>query len=122
MPAGQWAYTQQYGWLWMPYDQAYTHVVDDSALAYQYAYYPRIGWGWVLAPWILGFGVVPYWGGYGPAHFAWYAHPWFRLGTAHLRPSWGGGFGPRGFGAGAGHAGGGFGAGFGRGGGGHGHR
>lgn len=98
MPAGQWGYTQQYGWLWMPYDQAYTYVVDDAALAYQYAYYPSYGWTWILAPWILGFGSVPYWGVLGPGHFAWYARPWFRLGTGHLRPSWGGGPGPRGFG------------------------
>lgn len=27
-PAGQWVYTRQYGWLWMPYERAYTHVVS----------------------------------------------------------------------------------------------
>jgi hypothetical protein len=97
LPAGQWAFTQQYGWLWMPYDQGYTHVVDDAALAYQYAYYPAYGWRWLVAPWVLGFGVAPYWGALGPGHFAWYGHPWFRVGTAHLRPSWGGRAGPRGF-------------------------
>jgi hypothetical protein len=103
VPAGQWVFTQQYGWLWMPYDQSYTHVVDDAALAYQYAYYPSYGWRWLVAPWILGYGVAPYWGTLGPARFAWYGHPWFRVGTAHLRPSWGGRAGPRGFGAGGGH-------------------
>jgi hypothetical protein len=95
-PAGQWTFTQQYGWLWMPYDQRYTNVVDDAALAYEYVWYPTFGWTWVVAPWVLGFGVTPYWGAHGPGAFAWYAHPWFRVGTAHLRPSWGAGAGPRG--------------------------
>ena len=103
-PPGQWVYTQQYGWLFLPYDQGYTHVVDDAALAYEYAYYPAYGWRWVVAPWVLGFGVTPYWGAYGPARFTWYAHPWFRVGTAHLRPTWGRGFGPHpGFHMGGGH-------------------
>jgi hypothetical protein len=96
-PAGQWSYTQQYGWIWIPYDRSYTDVVDDSALAYQYVYYPAYGWSWVLSPWVLGFGPAPYWGVFGPARFAWYAHPWFRVGTAHLRPSWGFRPGPGGF-------------------------
>jgi len=95
-PSGQWVFTQQYGWLWMPYDQAYTHVEDDAALAYEYVYYPTYGWSWVVAPWVLGFGISPYWGVMGVGPFAWYAHPWFRVGTAHLRPSWGIGAGPRG--------------------------
>ena len=107
MPPGQWTYTQQYGWLWMPYDQRYTQVIDDAATAYEYVYYPAFGWSWVIAPWVLGFGVAPYWGALGPAHFAWYAHPWFRVGTAHLRPSWGPGFAAHGgFGHGAGRGGG----------------
>ncbi len=93
-PPGQWVYTQQYGWLYLPYGQAFTHVVDDAALAYAYAYYPAFGWRWVVAPWVLGFGVTPYWGAFGPVRFAWYAHPWFRIGTAHLRPTWGRGMGP----------------------------
>lgn len=99
LPDGRWVFTQQYGWVWMPYGQPYTYVIDDAALAYQYAYYPAYGWTWLVAPWILGFGVAPYWGPLGPGHFAWYAHPWFRVGTGHLRPSWGRGPGPGGFGA-----------------------
>jgi hypothetical protein len=95
-PSGQWTYTQQYGWLWMPYDQRFTYVVDDAALAYEYVWYPTFGWTWVTAPWVLGFGVTPYWGAYGPGHFAWYAHPWFTVGTTHLRATWGAGAPPRG--------------------------
>ena len=41
-PAGQWVYTRQYGWLWMPYEQAYTYVVPDAALAYMFVYYPNL--------------------------------------------------------------------------------
>ncbi|HEY8925735.1 MAG TPA: hypothetical protein VIU64_15215 [Polyangia bacterium] len=108
-PAGQWTYTQQYGWLWMPYDQRYTYVVDSASLAYEYVWYPTFGWSWVVAPWVLGLGVTPFWGVGGPVRFAWYSHPWFRVGTAHLRPTWGRGLAPRG----------GFGRGFG---GGHGRR
>jgi hypothetical protein len=94
VPDGQWVFTQQYGWLWMPYDQAYTNVDDNAALAYEYVYYPRFGWRWVVAPWVLGFGIAPHWGVLGPVRFAWYAHPWFRIGTAHLRPHWGHTVGP----------------------------
>jgi hypothetical protein len=95
--SGQWTYTQQYGWIWMPYDQSYTHVADDSALAYEYVWYPGYGWSWVVAPWVLGLGVTPFWGPLGPIHFAWYAHPWFRMGVGHLHPYWGHGFAPGGW-------------------------
>jgi len=92
----------------MPYDQAYTHVEDNAALAYEYVYYPTYGWSWVVAPWVFGFGISPYWGVMGVGPFAWYSHPWFRVGTAHLRPSWGTGAGPRGgFSSGGGRMGGG---------------
>jgi|GEM_PF-3644268 len=93
-PGGQWVYTQQYGWLYLPYEQSYKQVDDAAALAYEYAYYPAFGWRWVVAPWVLGFGITPYWGTFGPVHFAWYAHPWFRAGTAHLRPTRGRGVAP----------------------------
>ncbi len=97
MPLGQWVFTQEYGWLWLAYDQKYAQVVENTArrfgyssVAYEYAYYPAFGWRWVVAPWILRFGVVPYWGALGPARFAWYAHPWFRIasleGSQHDEP------------------------------------
>ena len=90
-PAGQWVYTRQYGWLWMPYEQSYTYVVPEAALAYTFVYYPAFGWRWVVAPWVLGFGVAPYWGPLGPVHFVWYAHPWFRIGVPYYPyrgPGW----------------------------------
>jgi hypothetical protein len=75
--AGEWVYTTQYRWVWMPYDQQYTHVVEDSGVAYEFVYYPGFGWRWVVAPWVLSIGPRPYFV-HGPVHFAWYARPWFR--------------------------------------------
>jgi len=81
MPAGQWVYTNQYGWLWMPHAQQYTYIPGDAQVfPDQYVYYPVYGWRWVVAPWVYGYGPAPYWGVWGPSYFVWYAHPWFRVG------------------------------------------
>jgi hypothetical protein len=74
---GEWVNTNQYGWVWVPYDQQYTHVVEDSGVAYEFVYYPSFGWRWVVAPWVLGIGPGPYFM-HGPRRFAWYARPWFH--------------------------------------------
>jgi len=80
-PAGQWVYTNQYGWLWMPYGQEYTYVpADTQAFPDQYVYYPAYGWRWIVAPWVYGYGPSPYWGAPGPRYFVWYSRPWFRVG------------------------------------------
>jgi hypothetical protein len=80
-PAGQWVYTNQYGWLWMPYAQQFTFVPADPQLFPQmYVYYPVYGWRWVSAPWVYGYGPQPRWGAGGVVVFSWYAHPWFRTG------------------------------------------
>jgi hypothetical protein len=80
-PAGQWVYTNQYGWLWMPYGREYTYIPNDlQVFPDQYVYYPVYGWRWVVAPWVYGYGPSPYWGAPGPRYFVWYAHPWFRVG------------------------------------------
>lgn len=76
-PAGQWVYTNQYGWIWVPYADSYTYVAGPN-VAYTYAYYPRFGWRWVISPWVLGFGPTPHWGRLGPSRFAWYGHPGYR--------------------------------------------
>ncbi|HEX4473862.1 MAG TPA: hypothetical protein VH142_02225 [Polyangiaceae bacterium] len=97
---GQWVYTTGYGWVWMPYDRAYTYVTPAEDDAYTYAYYPAYGWEWMRTPWIVGIGPEPYWGRVGPARFAWYVHPWFRTrGYYYGRPYYGRGYygrGPRG--------------------------
>ena len=71
--AGQWVYTSEYGWIWMPYGDQYTHegmANDDSP--YSYAYYPSYGWMWLAAPWVWGWGAHPYFGSLGPSGFGWY--------------------------------------------------
>lgn len=118
-PAGQWVYTSQYGWLWLPYEQGYTYVDADAEVSYAYAYYPSFGWRWVLSPWVFGIGPEPRWGAVGRVHFAWYAHPWFHYrgganhGAAYRGPAFAHTGGERAFHGGSGFHGGG---------GGHGHR
>jgi hypothetical protein len=109
---GQWVYTKQYGWVWMPYDRAYTYVGPEGN-PYMYIYYPAVGWCWLYSPWVVGWGPVPYWGAHGPVRFAWYAHPWFRApigmgpsGHYHGGGSWHGGYGHGGYYHGGWHGGG----------------
>ena len=78
--SGQWVYTQQYGWLWMPYGDAYAYVPPDGyGQPYMYVYYPYYaGWTWVVAPWVWGWGPWPFFGVHGPYHYAWYHQGWWR--------------------------------------------
>jgi hypothetical protein len=87
-PAGQWVYTQQYGWVWMPYGDAYTYAPPDGyGEPYMYVYVPVTGWAWVGAPWVWGWGPWPFFGFIGPRHFAWYGHGWWRYPWRwHYRP------------------------------------
>jgi hypothetical protein len=86
--SGQWVYTEQYGWVWMPYGEIYTSVPSDGiGEPYEYVYCPSFGWSWVVAPWIWGFGPWPYFGTLGPAYFGWYGHGWWRTPWRwHYRP------------------------------------
>ncbi len=88
VPEGQWVYTAQYGWIWMPYADAFTYVPPSGYGApYMYVYYPSYGWSWVVAPWVWGFGPWPYFGFYGAARFGWYGHGWWRYpGQWHYGP------------------------------------
>ena len=71
--AGQWVYTSQYGWAWMPYGSQYVDEgVYGSTSPYQYLYCVGVGWSWVAAPWLWGWGAYPYFGVRGPYHFGWY--------------------------------------------------
>lgn len=95
LPTGQWVYTQQYGWVYAPYDQTYTYVDPNATYAQAYIYRPTMGWGWYISPWIISIGPRPYWGAWGPGRYAWYAHPWFRArsysgGPAYYGGHWGG--------------------------------
>lgn len=84
---GQWVFTAQYGWLWMPYAIRYVHEPSaNGAHPQAFVYHPTHGWTWVPAPWIWGWGVMPFYGSAGPWHFAWYRGPTF----VHPRSSSGG--------------------------------
>ncbi len=55
VPPGEWVWTEQYGWVWMPYADAYTAVPPDGyGEPYMYVYGPTFGWSWLVAPWGLG--------------------------------------------------------------------
>jgi hypothetical protein len=76
---GQWVYTQQYGWIWMPYGDQYVQApaaaqASTDASPMEYVYAPVYGWTWVNAPWIWGWGPELYFGVGGAGHFGWY-HP-----------------------------------------------
>jgi len=88
---GQWVYTQQYGWVWMPYGSQYTYAPTQAGVyPSEYVYSPSYGWSWVTAPWVFGWGVAPYFGVYGASHFGWYNHYWAGGGWHGYRPVYGG--------------------------------
>jgi hypothetical protein len=96
--AGQWVHTEQYGWIWMPYGDAYTYAPPDGyGEPYTYAYAPAYGWTWLVAPWVWGFGPWPYFGIDGPFFFAWYRHGFWRTPWRfHFVGGFRGGFGGHG--------------------------
>ena len=78
--SGQWVYTAQYGWVWMPYGNQYVAAPGgDYDDAYSYVYYPGNGWIWLASPWIGGWGPWPYFGHYGYGHFGWWRRPGFAF-------------------------------------------
>lgn len=79
IPDGQWVYTQQYGWIWMTYADAYAYVPPEGyGEPLEYVYYPSYGWTWIAAPWVWGVGPWPHFGPRGPKRFAWYSHEYWR--------------------------------------------
>jgi len=82
--AGQWVYTENYGWVWMPYGDQYVYEgAATDPYPYSYVYYPRYGWSWLASPWVWGWGAYPYFGMRGPAQFGWYR------GLVHAGHGWG---------------------------------
>jgi hypothetical protein len=75
---GQWVQTEQYGRIWMPYADGYVRVPDDGEPPRMYVYGPSIGWSWVIAPWIWGWGPSPFFGRLGCDHFGWWGHGYGR--------------------------------------------
>jgi len=70
---GQWVYTEQYGWVWMPYGNDYTEApASDTVVGLVYVFQPVLGWGWLTAPWLSGAGPCPYFGSRAPQNYNWY--------------------------------------------------
>jgi len=91
--SGQWVYTSQYGWVWMPYEPADTFVPPNGGVPEMYVYYPSAGWVWIAAPWVWGLGPRPYFV-FGPAHYVWWGRGFGRwYGFAPKYANWG----PRGY-------------------------
>ncbi len=71
----------------MPYGAQYTFTpAYDYGNPYMYVYYPAVGWTWVDAPWLWGWGVVPYFRPGVTVTFGWYGRGW--------GPHWRGGYRP----------------------------
>jgi hypothetical protein len=88
---GQWVYTAQYGWVWMPFAPQFIHVPPSGAPPQMFVFYPAFGWRWVVAPWVWGLGPQPYWGVHGFSHFGWWGRGfgrWYGFGPAYV--GWGG--------------------------------
>jgi len=87
--SGQWVYTAQYGWVWMPYAASYTYLAAD-AYPDMYLYVAAYGWRWVVAPWVWGIGPRPYFGVYGSARYPWYGRGYGRWYGFRGGPVWAG--------------------------------
>lgn len=62
-PQGQWVWTEEYGWIWVPAGAQSYAVGGDP---YVYIYTPVYGWTWYASPW-----------GWGPYYYGVWAHrPW----------------------------------------------
>src|SRR5215469_15499363 len=88
---GQWVYTAQYGWVWMPYAQQFVYLPVSGAPPQMFVFYPAFGWRWVVAPWVWGLGPQPYWGVHGVARFVWWGRGfgrWYGFGPRYV--GWGG--------------------------------
>jgi hypothetical protein len=69
-PGGQWVYTTDYGWTWVPAGSATTAV---EGVPYAYMYTASFGWTWYLSPW-----------GWGPYHYGgWVTHPYYHYPYAY---------------------------------------
>jgi hypothetical protein len=74
VPQGQWVHTAQYGWVWMPHGRGYVTAPAFGAPS-MFVYGPTLGWGWVVAPWVVGWGPSP-WYGRGPSPYRGHRQGW----------------------------------------------
>ena len=93
-PAGQWVFTSQYGWIWMPHGNSFTHLPSTGGTPNMFVFYPAVGWTWVIAPWVWGWGAMPWfgwagWGGY--PWFGWGFGTWYGFARPYAYAGWCGG-------------------------------
>jgi hypothetical protein len=77
-------FTQQYGWVWMPYGDQYVYSPEGAvgaAYPSAYVYRPVYGWTWLAAPWVWGVGPRIYFS-VGPRYYGWYGHRFGHRGYA----------------------------------------
>jgi hypothetical protein len=98
---GEWVYTAQYGWTWVPYGSTTMTVSQEP---YVYLYAPSFGWRWFVSPWGVGpfhygaWGWGPAWGprywphGWAGGRYA----PYVQRGAVHFAPR---AYAPRTYGA-----------------------
>ncbi|HQR29455.1 MAG TPA: hypothetical protein PLL32_03530, partial [Anaeromyxobacteraceae bacterium] len=92
-PAGQWVFTSQYGWVWMPYGTSFTYLPASGATPNMFVYYPAVGWSWVIAPWVWGWGPRPWFGWAGWAGYPWWGTgfgTWYGFARSYGWAGWGG--------------------------------
>lgn len=66
-PEGQWVYTADYGWIWVPSNVSTSEV---EGVPYVYLWTRSYGWTWYVSPW-----------GPGPYRYGvWVRHPWHPVG------------------------------------------
>src|SRR5262249_48176703 len=66
-PTGQWVYTADHGWIWIPNGTA---AAEYEGVPYVYFYTPVYGWNWYVSPW-----------GWGPYHYGgWVRYGWHPVG------------------------------------------
>ncbi|MGA8890720.1 MAG: hypothetical protein WB493_04065, partial [Anaeromyxobacteraceae bacterium] len=93
-PAGQWVFTSQYGWVWMPHGTSFTFVPTGGGTPNMYVFWPSVGWSWVIAPWVWGWGPMPWfgfagWGGY--PWWGWGFGTWYGFARPYAYAGWYGG-------------------------------
>jgi hypothetical protein len=75
---GQWVWTSQYGWVWVPAEAMPVAVEGEP---YVYLYRPTFGWTWYVSPWgwdgpVGGWGWArPWYGSYWGPRYHVYAPP-----------------------------------------------
>jgi hypothetical protein len=93
-PAGQWVFTSQYGWVWMPHGNSFTFLPANGAAPNMFVFYPAVGWSWVVAPWVWGWGAMPWFGFAGWGGYPWWGSGfgrWYGFARPYAYAGWNGG-------------------------------